>query len=195
MHSNMLILASQSPRRQSLLTELGFEFTCQPANIDESVLPNERPDAYVERLAREKAQHVANSVSKTSVVLGSDTAVVFGDDILGKPNDFDDFAKMMNMLSGQKHKVLTAISAVCDKRIISDLITTEVSFKQLSSKEIANYWATGEPQDKAGGYGIQGKGGQFVIAIQGSYSAVVGLPLYETVSLLSQFGVNSPMSS
>ncbi|WP_211185327.1 Maf family protein [Thalassotalea algicola] len=184
-----LILASQSPRRKSLLTQLGYQFSCQPANIDECVLANESPHDYVERLAKEKAQCVASCAGEESVVLGSDTTVVVNGEILGKPADFDDFSRMMASISGTSHQVLTGIAAVSRNKVLSSVIQTNVFFKQLSSNEIEHYWQSGEPQDKAGGYGIQGIGGQFVIEIQGSYSAVVGLPMYETVALLAHFGV------
>lgn len=188
---NTLVLASQSPRRKSLLTQLGYTFSCQPANIDETVKEKESASDYVTRLALEKAQAVANQLSsnKAIAVLGSDTSVIYQNNILGKPVDFTEFEAMMNMLSGNTHQVLTAIAVVCEDKSEVQLVTTDVAFKQLSSKEIGDYWQTGEPCDKAGGYGIQGIGGKFVTNINGSYSAVVGLPLYETNEMLRRFHI------
>ncbi|WP_448214298.1 Maf family protein [Colwellia sp. MEBiC06753] len=188
------VLASQSPRRQAMLAELGYQFNCVPADIDESVNVNEAPEAYVQRLALEKAACVAKLQSDTKVVLGSDTTVVYQQRILGKPESFGDFAATMQLLSGQCHQVYTAIAAVKGQHSAVNVITTDVWFKPLSAHEIANYWRSGEPQDKAGGYGIQGLGAQFVTKINGSYSAVVGLPIFETVQLLQHFGINNSIT-
>ncbi|SEK95503.1 septum formation protein [Colwellia chukchiensis] len=192
--SHTLILASQSPRRKALLQQLGYNFTCMPADIDESVLAGECPEPYVARLALAKAQAVAKQSPVNTVVLGSDTSVVFAEHILGKPDSFVDCQRMLTMLSGNTHQVITAIAAVKDQQSEVVLVKTAVDFKPLSEQEITRYWQTGEPQDKAGAYGIQGIGGQFVTQIQGSYSAVVGLPLYETARLLTAFGVTSSMT-
>ena len=193
--SNTLILASQSPRRKELLKQLGYDFTCVPADIDESVLSSESPEQYVARLALAKAQAIAIKHHDDVVVLGSDTSVVFGQHILGKPESLSDCHTMLAMLSGNTHEVVTAIAGVKGQRFEVVIVSTEVDFKTLSEKEITNYWHTGEPQDKAGAYGIQGIAGQFVKQIRGSYSAVVGLPLYETAQLLSAFGVKSSMTT
>ncbi len=187
--STTLILASQSPRRKELLQQLGYDFSCSPADIDESVLLAENPEQYVARLALEKAQAIGKKHSEDTVVLGSDTTVVFGQHILGKPESLSDCLTILKMLSGNSHQVITAIAAVQGERREVVIVSTEVDFKVLSEKEIIRYWQTGEPQDKAGAYGIQGIAGQFVKQIRGSYSAVVGLPLYETAQLLSAFGV------
>jgi len=188
-----LILASQSPRRKELLTQLGYMFTCIPADINEDVIDNESPLAYVSRLAVEKAQAASRNLQRedilSSVVLGSDTSVVYQDEILGKPEDLNDSIRQLQLLSGNTHQVLTSISAVLADTCITKVVTTDVTFKTLTLLEIERYWATGEPQDKAGSYGIQGIGGQFVSHISGSYSAVVGLPLYETSQLLAKFGL------
>ncbi|GLX77855.1 Maf-like protein [Thalassotalea insulae] len=184
-----LILASQSPRRRELLSQLGFQFSCCPANIDESELPDETPAQYVERLAGEKAQYIANNQIDSAIVLGSDTCVVYQDKILGKPDNQQQCLEYLTLLSGNNHQVLTAIAVVQGRLIKSQVISTTVTFKSLSENEMLNYWRSGEPQDKAGGYGIQGLGGQFVTQINGSYSAVVGLPLYETAQLLAEFGL------
>jgi len=192
--SNTLILASQSPRRKELLQQLGYDFICFPADIDESVLLSEAPEQYVARLALEKASIIAQQNSHDFVVLGSDTSVVFGEHILGKPESLSDCLAILNMLSGNTHQVITAIAAIQGERSEVVVVSTEVDFKILDEEEIKRYWQTGEPQDKAGAYGIQGIAGQFVKQIRGSYSAVVGLPLYETAQLLSAFGVNSSMT-
>ncbi len=184
-----LILASQSPRRRELLTQLGYPFSCCPADIDESELPGETPSAYVERLARQKAQYIANNQSDTTIVLGSDTCVVYQNKILGKPENQLQCLEYLSLLSGNTHQVLTAIAAVQGQLIKSEVVLTQVTFKILSEPEMINYWHSGEPQDKAGAYGIQGLGGQFVRQISGSYSAVVGLPLYQTAQLLAEFGL------
>lgn len=188
-----LILASQSPRRKSLLTQLGYEFSCMPANIDETTKVDEQPSDYVARLAYEKAANIANSIIADSTedktpfaVLGSDTSVVIDGRILGKPEDFNDFASMMNLLSGNCHQVMTAISVVTRQTSETQVIVADVYFASLTEQDIKAYWETGEPQDKAGGYGIQGIAGKFVTKINGSYSAIVGLPLYETDQLLNQ---------
>ncbi|WDD98174.1 Maf family protein [Thalassomonas actiniarum] len=188
-----LVLASKSPRRSELLAQLGYYFDCMAADIDESVLANESPGDYVERLSREKALAIANTFEKqqrdNSLVLGSDTAVVVDNAILGKPIDLNDCQRMLTMLSGRSHQVITGIAVAHGQEITSELVITEVSFKELSAQEISRYWQTGEPQDKAGAYGIQGIGGQFVTGIRGSYSAVVGLPLYETAQMLLACGL------
>ena len=191
--ANTLVLASQSPRRKELLQQLGYDFICLPADIDESVLLTETPEQYVARLALEKASAIAQKQSANVVVLGSDTSVIFKQHILGKPESLADCLAILTMLSGNSHQVVTAVAAVQGERSEVVLVSTEVDFKCLSEQEIRRYWQTGEPQDKAGAYGIQGIAGQFVKQIRGSYSAVVGLPLYETAQLLSTFGVQSSL--
>ncbi|TXR53952.1 Maf family protein [Reinekea thalattae] len=195
-----LILASQSPRRQELLASLGVEFDIFAADIDESVLPQEQAEAYVQRLALEKAKAVlaaAPTFKQTTEqaleqsteqrwVLGSDTAVVVDGKILGKPVDQDDFYSMMQLLSGRSHCVLTAIALVSNHHVYSDCVSTEVCFSHLTESQIKAYWHTGEPLDKAGGYGIQGLASVFIEQITGSYSAVVGLPIHQTAKLLTQ---------
>jgi len=196
--SKQLILASQSPRRKELLAQLGYQFTCQAADIDESVRLKETPEAYVERLSREKVQHIIKNqtLNKTCpIVLGADTSVIFEQQILGKPADLAQCMSMLKLLSNNKHQVLTSIALGCASQLTSLTVSTDVYFKALTENEIRNYWATGEPQDKAGSYGIQGIGGQFVTRIQGSHSAVVGLPLYETANLLAEFGLPTPVQN
>ncbi|MBU2870294.1 Maf family protein [Colwellia sp. E2M01] len=187
-----LILASQSPRRSALLAQLGFEFSIQISDIDETVIDSETAHEYVLRLAKQKAQHIFNHLpaneQECSFVLGSDTSVVFDGIILGKPTDEKDCIKTLSLLSNNQHQVLTAIALVGKNHVQGKVVLTDVTFKTLSKDEIAAYWLTGEPQDKAGSYGIQGIAGQFVKNINGSYSAVVGLPLYETNNLLTEAG-------
>ena len=193
-----LILASQSPRRCQLLAQLGYTFTCQSADIDESILANELALTYVERVAKMKAQAIAKQLPSTSttnntVILSADTCVVYQQHILGKPQSLAHCYEMLRLLSNQTHQVYTCIVA-CDHIHSKHMtVTTEVDFKAISDHEIENYWYSKEPQDKAGAYGIQGLGGQFVKQIRGSYSAVVGLPLYETTELLSSFGIYSSL--
>jgi len=193
MPENQLILASQSPRRKALLAQLGYSFKVQASDIDETLIRQESPKDYVLRLATEKAQKIflslPNIAQKTAVVLGSDTSVVIDDVILGKPENLNDCINTLLSLSDRHHEVLTAIAVVSDNKIATQFVTTKVFFKALTLAEIEAYWITGEPQDKAGSYAIQGIAGQFVKMIHGSYSAVVGLPLYETAELLSQFGL------
>ncbi|MEY8251791.1 MAG: Maf family protein [Colwellia sp.] len=190
--SQKLILASQSPRRRELLAQLGYQFSVQASDIDETVEKAETAHDYVLRLAKQKAQHILNLLPKAeqvnSYVLGSDTSVVFNGKILGKPDNQEDCINTLSLLSNNQHQVLTAIALASQAGVQGQVITTEVVFKTLTKAEIAAYWLTGEPQDKAGSYGIQGIAGQFVKTINGSYSAVVGLPLYETAQLLANAG-------
>lgn len=187
-----LILASQSPRRRELLSQLGFQFSIQVSDIDESVVSTETAYDYVLRLAKQKAQHIFNQLNHDekshSFVVGSDTCVVFNDQILGKPESEEDCINTLSLLSNNSHQVLTGVALVGQDSIKGEVVTTDVTFKTLSKAEISAYWLTGEPQDKAGSYGIQGIAGQFVKSINGSYSAVVGLPLYETAKLLTDAG-------
>ena len=152
----VLILASQSPRRKELLSQLGYQFETISADIDESIIDNELPRDYVLRLAIEKASVVAQNQATDSVVLGSDTSVIFEQHILGKPESLEDCCKQLPMLSNNTHQVLTAIAVIKNNNIYSEIISTDVTFKALSIEEIHRYWHTGEPQDKAGSYGIQG---------------------------------------
>ncbi|MAA72573.1 MAG: hypothetical protein CL679_12705 [Bermanella sp.] len=186
-----LLLASASPRRRELLEQIGVSFISEPQDIDETPLLDESPEAYVERLAREKAQQGAQQSSLP--VLGSDTCVVLDGEILSKPNTKADACAMLSRLSGRSHHVLTAI-AICTNKLgepelMSQVVSTEVQFNPLAPTQIEDYVATGEPMDKAGAYGIQGKAAVFVAGIVGSYSNVVGLPLMETAQLLQHYNV------
>ncbi|XQW85560.1 Maf family protein [Thalassotalea piscium] len=187
--NSTLILASQSPRRKELLAQLGYQFDCISADIDESLFKNEKASDYVKRLALAKAQHVAKTQADTTIVLGSDTTVVYQGKILGKPKDLAESHSILSQLSNCTHQVLTSVAAVQAHHSKVILVATHVTFKKLTEREIVNYWHTNEPQDKAGSYGIQGIGGQFVTHIDGSYSAVVGLPLFETAQLLAEFNL------
>ncbi|MGP0171914.1 Maf family protein [Pseudomonas sp. NCHU5208] len=186
-----LFLASASPRRRELLAQIGVPCVTQIASIDETPLPDELPKAYVERLAREKARAGLQALGEpaAAVVLGADTSVVIDDEILGKPQDFADFQHMLRRLSARTHQVMTAVALVSREREVAQVVSSDVTFRALSEAEIAAYWASGEPCDKAGGYGIQGLAAVFVSRIEGSYSAVVGLPLCETAQLLGDFGI------
>ena len=189
-----LFLASGSPRRRELLTQIGVPFQVVSASIDETPLPDECPAAYVERLARAKAraghEHLLGaSVSAPFCVLGADTAVVLDDQILGKPVDEADALAMLMALSGREHEVLTAIAILAAERCETRVVRSRVSFRTINQQEAARYWASGEPQDKAGGYAIQGLAAVFVAGLNGSYSGVVGLPVCETAELLGQFGI------
>ncbi|MBT2337942.1 MULTISPECIES: Maf family protein [Pseudomonas] len=186
-----LYLASGSPRRRELLTQIGVRFTAINADIDETPLDQESPSAYVERLACGKAEagRRALPTEADGCVLGADTAVVLDGQILGKPLDQSDALAMLMSLSGREHEVLTAIAVLEGQRCESRVVRSRVRFRAISEPEAAAYWASGEPRDKAGGYGIQGLGAVFVAALEGSYSAVVGLPLCETAQLLGDFGI------
>lgn len=186
----MLVLASQSPRRAELLRQLQVNFSTLPTDIDESILPDEKPVDYVQRLSQQKALAGRLLSPPEAVVLGSDTSVVIDDTILGKPQNKQDCIRMLKRLSNRQHQVITAVSLINLNQTITRVVITQVTFKKLTDKEIDWYWQTGEPQDKAGSYGIQGLGGQFVTNIKGSYSAVVGLPLFETSELLQEMGVD-----
>jgi septum formation protein len=186
-----LYLASGSPRRRELLTQIGVAFSTLAAPIDESVLPGEAADLYVQRLALAKAQTGLATLSNPvdAVVLGADTAVVVDGQILGKPVDQADALAMLELLSSREHQVLTAVALANGQRSDVRLISSAVHFRSISSSEAHTYWASGEPQDKAGGYAIQGLAAVFVTGMRGSYSAVVGLPLCETAALLAEFGI------
>lgn len=186
-----LYLASGSPRRRELLTQIAVPFTTLTAPIDENLLPDEAPHAYVERLAREKAQAGLALLDDraNAVVLGADTAVVLDGRILGKPADRDEAVATLSALSGREHQVLTAVALASPGQVRTRVVASQVRFRRLTPAEIETYWATDEPRDKAGSYAIQGLAAVFVSQLQGSYSAVVGLPLCETAELLAEFAI------
>ncbi len=186
--SAQLILASASPRRKELLEQLKLKIIIQAVELDETPKPSEKPLAYVKRLAAEKSALCA--ATNTSLpILGADTAVVLDDMIMGKPLDKEDFLLMMSRLSGRTHQVFSAVS-LRGKEHWHTVNITEVTFRKIKEPEIQAYWGSGEPADKAGGYAIQGLGGLFVESINGSYSGVVGLPLFETAQLLAKQGID-----
>ncbi len=227
MEKKHLVLASGSPRRKELLSQLGYEFSVLVTDVEECKHAQETAEEYVKRLSLDKAlaalsllkdnpsekQHVvpssdnvvssvdnvavgsgmvtvgsdAISLDSETVVLGSDTVVVSQGQVLEKPIDFADSKRMLTQLANERHQVMTAVSVVSEEKQRTEIIITDVWFKPLSEQEIEQYWQTGEPCDKAGSYGIQGLGGRFVTRIEGSYYAVVGLPLYETDQLLQEF--------
>jgi septum formation protein len=179
-----LVLASGSPRRAELLRAAGIDFTVRVADLDEKLLPNELPRDYVVRLSREKAQAVASEIGDGELVLGADTTVVILNEIAAKPIDDNDARRMLRLLSGKWHEVLTGVSMVGDGKVTSDVALTRVKFIKLSDEEINWYVASGEPMDKAGAYGIQGYASRFVERIEGSYSNVVGLPVQMVYAML-----------
>ncbi|OIQ46865.1 MAG: septum formation inhibitor Maf [Gammaproteobacteria bacterium MedPE] len=184
--SESIYLASQSPRRRELLEQIGIEFEVLRAEIDETPLDNEAAGDYVKRLAIEKAKAGQAIAMANKPVLGADTIVVLDDQLLGKPRNKDHAISMLLALAGRQHQVMTAVALVQGDVVVSDVVTTAVTFRIISEQEALNYWDSEEPKDKAGGYGIQGLGAQFVEKIDGCYFAVVGLPLMKTQQLLSK---------
>lgn len=184
----LLHLASSSPRRQEILLSLGLEFTAEGAAIDESRLDGESPQQMVLRLAAAKAE--AAIARDGQLILGADTAVVLAERVLGKPRDADDAVEMLMTLSGRNHRVLTGIALRTPNGVSAAFSSTEVQFREIGRDEAFLYWQSGEPCDKAGAYAIQGLGGLFVEGINGSYSGVVGLPVFETVELLQAAGID-----
>ena len=177
-----LVLASRSPRRAELLRAAGFEFTVRVVEVDETPREGEPSREYVLRLAAEKARAV--TADDDEIVLAADTTVVLGSEIMGKPRDEADAARMLRALAGQRHEVITGICLRRGVREVCDIASTAVWFAELSEGEIADYVASGEPMDKAGAYGIQGLASRFIERIEGSYSNVVGLPVALTYRLL-----------
>jgi septum formation protein len=188
----MLILASASPRRRELLTQAGLSFSVESADLNEDLLPNEAAAAYVQRLAEEKAQavwarhKVADSEDDRLLVLGADTCVMCDGQILGKPKDTADARRMLQLLSGRTHTVLTGIALVTRTGVLRAVEITQVSFNVLNDAEIAQYITSGEPMDKAGAYAIQGYAARWIPRIEGCYFNVMGLPIARTVALLTE---------
>ena len=195
----MLILASASPRRYELLKQAGVAFKAASADLNEDLLPDEAAAAYVQRLAEEKAQAIWNVYRSSDtpedpvVVLGADTCVVSEGNILGKPVDAADARRMLHLLSGRTHAVLTGLAAIAAGRIVRDVEITQVTFNQLTDAEIAQYIATGEPLDKAGAYAIQGYAARWIPRIEGCYFNVVGLPIARTIALIDPFRMDGGM--
>ncbi|CED72367.1 Maf family protein [Aliivibrio wodanis] len=195
--TTQVFLASGSPRRKELLAQLGYQFEILSVDVEEVHQAHETPLIYVERLSKDKAQAgVKFLVNERKIeqtknifvpVLGSDTIVVIDGVILEKPKNFEDAKRMLLALSGRQHQVMTAVTLATPETTRTKTVITQVWFRVLSEQEIEQYWESGEPCDKAGSYGIQGSGGRFVSRIDGSYHAVMGLPLMETDQLLHQF--------
>jgi septum formation protein len=185
-----IILASASPRRRELLEQIGVRYQVQTHSVDETAGRGEAPEDYVCRLALAKARSVVDSnVDGQIPVLGADTIVVSANQILGKPVDRNDALNMLKMLSGRTHVVYSAVALCLGDEQALRMSTTKVTFRTLNSADCERYWQSGEPEGKAGAYAIQGLGALFISAISGSYSGVVGLPIYETCQLFDHFGV------
>jgi septum formation protein len=192
----MLVLASSSPRRRELLTQAGFAFQVHPANLPEDPDPSEDPIAYVTRLAREKAEAVfreiaAQSPAPPQVVLGADTTVVLDNQILGKPESEADAVRMLRLLSGRTHRVITGVAVVTPEHTEIAAEVTAVQFLTLSDEEIEAYIATGEPMDKAGAYAIQGRAARWIPRVVGCYFNVMGLPIALVSTLLESIEPDS----
>jgi len=191
----MLVLASASPRRRELLAQAGFQFEVRPAHIPEDPHPGEDPIAYVTRLARQKAEAVyAQFANPEAVVLGADTTVTLDNHILGKPENQEDAARMLRLLSGLTHRVITGVAIISATRTQVAAEVTAVQFLTLSEQEIASYIATGEPNDKAGAYAIQGFAARWIPRIEGCYFNVVGLPI-SLVSSLLENAIDAPRAA
>ncbi|MEZ8027844.1 septum formation inhibitor Maf [Enterovibrio norvegicus] len=180
-------LASASPRRKELLEQLSVSFSILRVDVEEQRQPHEEAADYVRRLSLDKAKAGVDAAPTDLPVLGADTIVVCDGTVLEKPQNLDDSRRMLRQLSDRQHQVMTAVTFADRNQTLTTLVTTHVWFKALSDEEITAYWQSGEPADKAGSYGIQGLGGRFVTRIDGSYHAVVGLPLFETDALLTEF--------
>lgn len=190
--ASRLYLASASPRRRELLQQLGIVFEAIPSNLLEAQATGESPADYVLRVARDKARHVAQLITDRGLpvypVLGADTEVVLDGEILGKPRDRTHGLALLRRLSGCSHEVLSAICVVHRDTELTALSTSRVTFSRLTESEIAQYWETGEPADKAGAYAIQGRAAAYVTHLEGSYSGVMGLPLHELSGILKKIG-------
>jgi septum formation protein len=186
--SPMLCLASASPRRRELLAQIGVAHKVRPADVDEARRPGEPPRDYVLRVARDKALLIRSREPRRPV-LAADTAVVLGDTIYGKPRDRAHALEMLAALGGRAHRVLTAVALATREGLASALSESTVRLRPMSEEERAAYWDTGEPRDKAGAYAVQGFGAVFVESLEGSFSGVMGLPLFETAQLLQAAGV------
>jgi septum formation protein len=187
MSADFVYLASASPRRRELLTQIGVPYQVLEISVDETVAPGETPELYVSRVARSKA--MAGWERCNAPVLAADTAVAVDGRILGKPKDRADGAQMLLQLSGRTHQVFTAIALMLAGGLHSRLSRSLVTFREVTPEEAHDYWETGEPYDKAGGYAVQGRAAVFIATLSGSYSGVMGLPLFETAELLELAGV------
>jgi len=190
LHQPVLHLASASPRRRDILTAMGVPFSHAGVDIDETPAPGEAVADMVQRVTRAKALAAEQSGNLTIPVLAADTAVALGDRIFGKPASKEQALDMLGSLSGQAHRVLTAVALLAGGQLQTALSVTQVTFREIRPDEALAYWQSGEPQGKAGAYAIQGRGGIFVESLTGSYSGVVGLPVFETAGLLTAAGIN-----
>ncbi len=186
-----IYLASASPRRRELLEQIGVDYALLSADVPEVRSPHESPEEYVLRVALAKARAGLALLAQddSRPVLGADTAVVLEGEVLGKPRGRDDALAMLQRLAGREHLVLSGVALVSHQQAQSRLSVSHVRFRPIGDDEALAYWHTGEPADKAGGYGIQGLAAMFIERLEGSYSGVMGLPLYETAKLLAQFGI------
>jgi len=186
-----ILLASASPRRRELLNQIGVQHDVLAVNIDEASRSGESPEVYVQRVAMEKAAagYLRQMGSIKLPSLGADTIVLLADQILGKPKDKNESCATLKLLSGETHQVFTAVAMADADKSLCLLSRSKVTFRVLTDEEITAYWASGEPVDKAGGYAIQGLAAAFIRKLEGSYSGVMGLPLFETAELLKDFGV------
>lgn len=191
MNQELIVLASGSPRRRELLRQINLPHQVRPADVDETRSPGEPPSDYARRIALDKAEHVARLLDGADdrIILAADTAVVLGDEVIGKPADAADAASMLRRLSGREHQVVTAVAGIRGRRRLVELSVSSVAFRPISETEISSYVASGEPMGKAGAYAIQGFAAVFAERLAGSYSGVMGLPLFETARLLAQLGV------
>jgi septum formation protein len=183
-----IILASKSPRRKQILEQVGLKFTVEVSDFDETQIKFKTPQGMVKKLSLEKAKIIA-AKNLNAVIIGADTTVIYKNEIIGKPTSKQDAVRILKLLSGKVHEVVTGFTIISDKKSITRAVTSKVKFKQLSETEIKAYVATGEPMDKAGGYGIQDKGGVFIENIQGDYFNIVGLPIFAVSEVLKEFGV------
>jgi septum formation protein len=188
MSAPSLILASSSQRRREILEAMGLAFVIRVTDVDEKMLTGESPADMVLRLASAKAATIPAGPGE--IVIGADTAVVLGEECFGKPADFEDALRMLSALSGRTHQVMTGIAVASSAGVATALSVTDVRFRDIGPNEVRRYWQSGEPQGKAGAYAIQGRGGTFVEAIMGSYTGVVGLPVFETARLLQAAGLD-----
>jgi septum formation protein len=192
MSNPVLHLASASPRRRELLTGLGLKFSYGGVDVDESALPGEAASDMVLRLATGKARTAYDSGEHTVPVLGADTIVVLDDRVFGKPGSKAEALSMLASLSGRRHQVQTGVALIANGELQTAVSLTEVQFREIHPDEAAAYWQSGEPAGKAGAYAVQGLGGVFVSQINGSYTGVVGLPVFETADLLRRAGIVLP---
>lgn len=189
----VLLLASGSPRRRELLDQLGVAHRVVTTDVDEQRLPDELPSALVIRLARAKARRGFELAPDAPAALGADTVVVVDGDVLGKPRDAAEASAMLRRLSGRTHEVLSGVALATRSAMTSRLSVSAVAFRDLDDAEIGAYWASGEPRDKAGAYAVQGRAARFIVRLEGSYSGVMGLPLFDTAALLEDAGLLPPL--